>query len=274
LAKTPNYECFPSNLLLPLRLFMGATFLYAGIQHLTDPSYSDPSKPGFIGHLVTQYAVGSPIHDFLLGVVKPSVISFGYLVAAGEILIGLAILVGLVFRIACIAGLALNVTFFLSATWNVSPSYFGSDIVIDVVWLALLLTGPQANLSLDGVLSRRFSSLSWLVFGPSSTFVEESKPQPPPIITTMRVLEKAGLYPKQVREVNSAFSRIKDQFLDNEEIQTVLEMVRVFVVSLGVDRQDAMKVLDGLHNTLKRDAWKQEAAVGRRLRREERLRPR
>jgi hypothetical protein len=36
---------------------MGATFLYAGIQHLTDQSYFDPSKPGYIGHLISQYAV-------------------------------------------------------------------------------------------------------------------------------------------------------------------------------------------------------------------------
>ena len=50
----------PANVILPLRIFMGATFLYAGLQHLTDPSYFDPSKPGYIGHLVAQYAVASP----------------------------------------------------------------------------------------------------------------------------------------------------------------------------------------------------------------------
>jgi thiosulfate dehydrogenase [quinone] large subunit len=89
---------FAAGLLLPLRAFMGITFLYAGIQHLTDPTYFDPSKPGYIGHLITQYAVGSPLHDFLLGTVGPSAVAFGYVVAIGEALIGVAILLGFLFR--------------------------------------------------------------------------------------------------------------------------------------------------------------------------------
>jgi len=260
MAKASSYQWLPATLLLPLRVFLGATFLYAGAQHLTDPSYFDPSRPGFIGRLITQYAVGSPLHDFLLGVVEPHAVSFGYLVATGEILIGLAVLSGLLFRIACVAGLALNLTFFLSATWTVFPFYFGSDIVFAVGWLTLLLTGPQAAMSVDGVLSRRFTSLNWLISGSSAIpKAEITQPEKPPApMQTLQVPSKAGLYPKQVREVNSSFNRIKEQFLGNEETQTVLEMLRVFVISLGVDRKDSVKVLDGITNTLSRDAWRQE----------------
>jgi len=266
MAKTANYQWLPSTLLLPLRLFMGATFLYAGVQHLTDPSYFDPSRPGFIGRLITQYAVGSPLHDFLLGVVEPHAVAFGYLVAAGEFLIGLAVIFGLLFRIACAAGLALNLTFFLSATWTVFPFYFGSDIVFAVGWLTLLLTGPQASISIDGVLSRRFNSLNWLISGSSAIpKAETAQPEKPPAqapMQTLQVPSKADLYPKQVREVNSSFNRIKEQFLGNEETQTILEMLRVFVISLGVDRKDSVKVLDGITNTLSRDAWQKETAGG------------
>jgi DoxX len=35
--------------LVPLRLFLGITFVYAGIQKLTDPQYSNPEAPGYIG---------------------------------------------------------------------------------------------------------------------------------------------------------------------------------------------------------------------------------
>jgi thiosulfate dehydrogenase [quinone] large subunit len=84
---------------------MGVTFIYAGVQHLTDPAYFDPSKPRYIGHLVSGYAVRSPIHGFLLGVVAPNAVGFGYLVAIGESLIGIAILLGLLFRVAAFAGL-------------------------------------------------------------------------------------------------------------------------------------------------------------------------
>ncbi len=260
MAKAGSYQWLPPTLLLPLRVFLGATFLYAGAQHLTDPSYFDPTRPGFIGRLIIQYAVGSPLHDFLLGVVEPHAVSFGYLVATGEVLIGLAVLSGLLFRIACVAGLALNLTFFLSATWTVFPFYFGSDIVFAVGWLTLLLTGPQAAMSVDGVLSRRFTSFNWLISGSSAIpKTETMQPEKPPVpMQTLQVPSKAGLYPKQVREVNSSFNRIKEQFLGNEETQTVLEMLRVFVISLGIDRKDSVKVLDGITNTLSRDAWQQE----------------
>ena len=142
---------------------MGVTFLYAGVQHLTDPSYFDPSKPGYIGHLISQYAVGSPIHDFLLGVAKPNAVAFGYFVAIGESIIGLVILVGFLSRLAAFLGLVLNFSFFLSATWNAFPFYFGSDIVFVMAWLTLLLSGPQPNLSIDGFLARCASSLQSLV---------------------------------------------------------------------------------------------------------------
>src|SRR5271167_3502624 len=153
---------FSSNLLWPLRIFMGATFLYAGLQHLTDSSYVDPTKSGYIGHLISQYAVGSPIHDFLLGVVEPNAVTFGYMVGFGEALIGVAILAGLLFRVAAFAGLFLNFTFFLSATWNAFPFYFGSDIVFVMCWLTLLLSGPQPGFGVDGAIARRVKSLRWL----------------------------------------------------------------------------------------------------------------
>ena len=86
-VKISPQSLLPASFLLPLRIFMGVTFLYAGIQHLTDSSYFDPSKPGYIGHLISQYAVGSPIHDFLLGVAEPNAVTFGYFVAVGESII-------------------------------------------------------------------------------------------------------------------------------------------------------------------------------------------
>lgn len=196
---------------MPLRIFMGATFLYAGAQHLTDPSYFDPSKPGYVGHLVSQYAVGSPTHDFLLRVVAPNAVAFGYLVAVGESLIGIAVLLGILYRIAAIAGVLLNLTFFLSATWNAFPFYFGSDIVFVMCWLTLLLTGPQQGLSIDSAIARRASKMRWLAPAPiqltlAAPTVEKEIPPSEPRIQTP---ERAKLYPKQVAEFNRAFDRIK-----------------------------------------------------------------
>jgi thiosulfate dehydrogenase [quinone] large subunit len=238
---------------------MGVTFLYAGAQHLTDPNYFDPAKPGYIGHLVSQYAVGSPIHDFLIGVVAPNAVSFGYMVAIGELLIGIAALVGFLFRPASLAGLLLNFTFFLSATWNAFPFYFGSDIVFVMCWLILLLTGPQPGLSIDGVIASRFNSLRWLLPRLTLPVATEPEQKQMPVVSqpTISVPETTKLYPKQVAEVNRAFDRIDQQFVSHEETRTILEFVRAFVLSLGVDRGDAAKILQGLENIIRRNAWEE-----------------
>jgi len=232
---------------------MGLTFLYAGLQHLTDPSYFDPSMAGYIGKLVIGYSTGSPIQAFLIGVVEPNAVAFGYSVAIGECLIGIAVLTGFLFRIAAFAGLLLNFTFYLSATWNAFPFYFGSDIVFVMCWLTLLLTGPQLKHSVDGVLATRYGSLSWLVHLQASLQTSDVKPiktETPEV--QVPIPSKAILYPKQVHEIDRAFDRIKQQFILHRETQTMLEFVRAFVISLGVDRHDAVRLLTALQNVLTR----------------------
>jgi thiosulfate dehydrogenase [quinone] large subunit len=226
---------------------MGLTFVYAGLQHLTDPSYFDPSKSGYIGHLISQYAVGSPIHDFLMTVVTPNAVSFGWTVAVGEVLIGIATLTGFLFRLAALAGLMLNFTFFLSATWNAFPFYFGSDIVFVMCWLTLFLTGPQAGQSVDGLLARRYDSLGWLVAKSVPTVAAVAAPVvAEPSKAQVSLARRATLYPKQVQEVNKAFDRVKQQFVWHRETVTILEFVRAFVISLGVDRTDTPRLLNGI----------------------------
>jgi thiosulfate dehydrogenase [quinone] large subunit len=248
---------FSASLLWPLRIFMGATFLYAGLQHLTDPAYFDPSKPGYIGNLVSQYAVGSPIHNFLLGLVVPNAVSFGYAVGIGESLIGIATLLGLFYRLASFAGLLLNLTFFLSATWNAFPFYFGSDIVFVMCWLTLLIVGPQPKQSVDGVLANHYHALRWLVARSYNSFPTISARTNVAITAAQPVVQiatpqGARFYPGQIQEVNRAFDRIKQQFVMHRETQTILEFVRALVISLGVDRNDTPKILSGLQNIINR----------------------
>jgi len=70
---------------------------------------------------------------------------FGGLIAYGEIAIGLGVLVGLLARPAAGFGLLLSLIFFLSASWNVHPYFYGADIVFTFAWLALGLA-PHAGL--------------------------------------------------------------------------------------------------------------------------------
>jgi uncharacterized membrane protein YphA (DoxX/SURF4 family) len=205
--------------------------------------------------MISQYAIGSPIHDFLLGVVQPNAVAFGYVVGVGESLIGIAVLVGFLFRPAAFAGLLLNFTFFLSATWNAFPFYFGSDIVFVTCWLTLLLTGPQLKLSVDSILATRYPSLGWLVAKPIQGDLLRSELTAPKTETAesqFLIPDKAKLYPKQVREINRAFDQIKQQFILHRETQTTLEFMRALVISLGVDRNDTIRILSAIQNIINR----------------------
>ncbi len=149
--------------LLPLRLFLGITFIYAGIQKITDPQYFNTSARGYIGKQIAAFANGSPLHGFLMQFVVPHASFFGALIAYGEIAIGLGALLGLLLRPAAFFGLLLSITFFLTATWRVYPYFYGSDIVFIFCWITLILAGPLSSglPSLDAFLvPRLLQSLS------------------------------------------------------------------------------------------------------------------
>jgi thiosulfate dehydrogenase [quinone] large subunit len=128
--------------LLPMRVFLGLTFIYAGIQKLTDPQFFNPSMPGYIAIQIKGMAHGSPLHNFLIGVALPHAVLFGWMTALGEIAIGLGTYAGFLFRPAAFFGMLLSLTFFLSASWNTYPYFFGSDIVFVFCWVTMILSGP------------------------------------------------------------------------------------------------------------------------------------
>ena len=130
-------------ILLPLRLFLGITFMYAGLQKLTDPQFFNPTAHGYIGKQIAAFATGSPLHNFLVQVAVPHATFFGILVSYGELAIGIGTILGLLSRPAAFFGMLISLMFFLSATWHVYPYFYGSDIVFVFSWLTLLLAGPQ-----------------------------------------------------------------------------------------------------------------------------------
>lgn len=159
----------PGYAILPLRLFLGVTFVYAGLQKLSDPGFLRPGAPTYIGAQLLSFSHNSPIRFFLLHLMEHAQI-IGMMTILGELAIGTAVLLGLFTRLAALSGLVLNFVFFLSASWNVTPYFFGSDIVFVAAWLTLALTGPGA-FALDGVarkfVSTRFSPLiDWVAVGP------------------------------------------------------------------------------------------------------------
>ena len=130
----------PARALLPLRLFFGATFLYAGLDKLLDPSFFDASAPSSIVAQLAAFARVSPLSP-LVHVVEPFAIPMGLLIAIAEIAIGLGALTGLAFRLAAAGGAALSIVFWLTASWTTRPYYYGADLPYAFGWITLALAG-------------------------------------------------------------------------------------------------------------------------------------
>jgi thiosulfate dehydrogenase [quinone] large subunit len=140
--------------LMPLRLFLGITFVLAALQKFANPAYLDPSSPTSVVAQMRSLQHSSPIGPLLgLSLHAPSLV--GILIAAGELAVGIGTLIGLWTRLAGLGGLLLSLTFFLTVSWNTTPYYYGSDIVFCFAWTALIGVGDGGVLSVSAALRDR-----------------------------------------------------------------------------------------------------------------------
>src|SRR5215207_10929767 len=105
MARLPTIT--PGMALFPLRLFLGGTFVYAGIQKLSDPGFLDPDAPSYIGTQLEGFSDGAP-GLLLLEPALSHAAAAGVGVALLEIMIGAVVLMGVLTRPAAAIGLALN----------------------------------------------------------------------------------------------------------------------------------------------------------------------
>jgi thiosulfate dehydrogenase [quinone] large subunit len=134
--------------LLPLRLFLGVTFVYAGLQKLANPAFLTGSGPTSIHAQLAGAARTSPIHGLLSGLVHIST-AVGVVIAVGELAVGLGTLVGLWSKAAAAGGMAISLGLFFSVSYHSSPYFTGSDIVFFFAWTPLLLAGAGGAPALD-----------------------------------------------------------------------------------------------------------------------------
>lgn len=140
--------------LLPLRLFLGLTFVYGGIQKFSDPGFFHPGAPTYIGTQLRGFANGTP-GGFLLrtfAIPHPSLAGAG--VALIEIAVGLLVTTGLLTRPAAAVGLLLNLVLFLTNSWHTYPYFLGSDIVFVFAWSPFVLVGAAGQPSVESALER------------------------------------------------------------------------------------------------------------------------
>ncbi len=139
----------------PLRFFVGATFVYAGLDKLLlDPTFLDPSAPTSITAQLHDFARTSPLAPLLATVGEPLAVPIGILIALAEIAIGLGIVGGLLFRLAAWGGFAIAALLWLTASWSVQPYFLGPDLPYAAGFLTLALVGDGGWLTLRGPVGR------------------------------------------------------------------------------------------------------------------------
>jgi thiosulfate dehydrogenase [quinone] large subunit len=140
--------------LLPVRLFLGVTFIYGGVQKLSDPGFLHPGAPTYIGTQLRGFANGTPGGFLLRAFAIPHPGLAGVGVAVVEIAVGLLVTTGLHTRAAAAVGLALNLLLFATNSWHTYPYFLGSDIVFVFAWLPFALVGSARQPTLAPVLER------------------------------------------------------------------------------------------------------------------------
>ncbi|WP_329423272.1 DoxX family protein [Streptomyces sp. NBC_01268] len=139
--------------LVPLRIFLGVTFIYAGLDKLTTPGFLADTGPDSIGEVMRGVRDTSAL-PALVDVALKNPVGFGYAIALGELLVGVGTLFGLYARVAALGGALISLSLWLTVSWQVNPFYLGNDLAYLMSWLPLLLAGASV-LSLDALLSER-----------------------------------------------------------------------------------------------------------------------
>ncbi|MFF3193630.1 DoxX family protein [Streptomyces misionensis] len=139
--------------LLPLRVFLGITFLYAGLDKITDSAFMKAAGAGSIGDIMRGARETTAV-PALIDLALKSPVGFGYAIALGELVIGIATLLGLFGRVAALGGALISLSLWLTMSWATTPYYYGNDLAYLMAWLPLVLAGAP-YLSLDAAWRAR-----------------------------------------------------------------------------------------------------------------------
>jgi thiosulfate dehydrogenase (quinone) large subunit len=122
---------------LVLRLYIGSQWLEAGWHKLVGEKAFDAT--GFLKGAIAKAAPAAPgakpvvqawwagfLQDFAL----PNVKLFNFLIVGGEILVGLALIIGFATLFAAVMGMVMNFAFLLSGTLSSNPNLLALEIVL------------------------------------------------------------------------------------------------------------------------------------------------
>ncbi|HWI51995.1 MAG TPA: DoxX family membrane protein [Symbiobacteriaceae bacterium] len=122
---------------LVIRLYLGYQWVEAGWHKLTGATPFDAS--GFIKGAIAKAVPASPTAkplvqawwaDFLQSVALPNVKLFNFLIVSGEILVGLALILGFATLFAAAMGMLMNFSFLMSGTVSSNPNLLFLEVIL------------------------------------------------------------------------------------------------------------------------------------------------
>lgn len=150
--------------LVPLRLFLGATFIYAGLDKLVlNKQFLSGKGPESLVQVLESSHDAAAI-PAMIDLAQNDPKAFGIAIAAGEIAAGLGALVGLWTRLAAFGGMLISLSLWLTVSWQSDPYYYGNDLPYMMAWVPLIFAGASVW-SLDMVISRRRRRRGRHIFG-------------------------------------------------------------------------------------------------------------
>ncbi|MFG3658192.1 DoxX family protein [Streptomyces sp. NPDC047706] len=139
--------------LLPLRVFLGITFVYAGLDKLTDSAFLQEAGSGSIGDTMRAVRDSSAV-PALVDMALENPVGFGCAMAFGELAVGIGVLLGFLTRLAALGGALISLSLWLTMSWASDPYYYGNDLPYLFCWVPIVLAGAP-YWSLDALIRSR-----------------------------------------------------------------------------------------------------------------------
>ena len=147
-----------------LRIALGSGFLFAGLDKLMDFAGTGKAftAAGFLKFATGGAWLGSdpkavvnPTHDFWVTLAGNAGLmgAINFLVVAGEIGIGIALILGFVTRFAGVAGFVMMSLFYV-ANWSFANGPFNEQFMYGILALYLAYAAAGETWGLDGIIER------------------------------------------------------------------------------------------------------------------------
>jgi thiosulfate dehydrogenase [quinone] large subunit len=128
---------------LILRLYVGYEWLSAGYGKITNPAWTGATAGsalgGYIKNAITlasgaHPAVQSWYADFMQTVILPNATAWGYVVAFGETLVGVGLILGVFTGIAAFFGGFMNWNYLMAGSVSINPVLLPLEVLLLLAW--------------------------------------------------------------------------------------------------------------------------------------------